>query len=162
MRHTTYNITSYMHPCAMSLTFNVGFSHIDMHAHNMVRCCMNASMEVFYYEVQIGKLIHGMTKNPNKKKNMIDKVFFLTLFISSCAYSSTHGSIFFPCHFLFFYLMLNIQKNIKSPGGKTMNYTEKTAVHLSSIQCCIMCANDTRIGPLLKKFWHFITYETSE
>ena len=76
MRHTTYNITSYMHPCAMSLTFNVGFSHIDMHAHNMVRCCMNASMEVFYYEVQIGKLIHGMTKNPNKKKNMIDSFFF--------------------------------------------------------------------------------------
>ena len=34
----------------MSLTFNVGFSHIDMHAHNMVLvcCCMNASMEVFY------------------------------------------------------------------------------------------------------------------
>ena len=126
MRHTTYNITSYMHPCAMSLTFNVGFSHIDMHAHNMVCCCMNASMEVFYYEVQIGKLIHGMTKNPNYKKNMIDKGFFLTLFISSCAYSKTHGSIFFPRHFLFFYLMLNIQKNIKSPGGNTMNYTGKT------------------------------------
>ena len=37
---------------------------------------MNASMEVFYYEVQIGKLIHGMTKNPNLKKNMIDSCFF--------------------------------------------------------------------------------------
>ena len=57
---------------------------------------------------------------------MIDKVVFLTLFISSCAYSKTHGSIFFPRHFLFFYLMLNIQKNIKSPGGNTMNYTGKT------------------------------------
>ena len=37
---------------------------------------MNASMEVFYYEVQIGKLIHGTTMIPNKNKNMIDSVFF--------------------------------------------------------------------------------------
>ena len=112
MRHTTYNITSYMHPCAMSLTFNVGFSHIDMHAHNMVCCCMNASMEVFYYEVQIGKLIHGMTKNPNLKKNMIDKVVFLTLFISSCAYSKTHGSIFFsPPFFIFLFNVKHTKKH---------------------------------------------------
>ena len=102
-----------------------------------------------------------MIKNPNYIKNMIKLVCFFTLFIRACAYSKTHGGIFFPRHF-FFFSMLNIQKNIKSPGSNTMNYTEKTAVHLSCIQCCIMCANDTRIGPLLKKLLDFITFETSE
>ena len=56
---------------------------------------------------------------------------------------------------------LNIQKK-KSPGGNTINYRKKPTVHLSSIQCCIMCANDTRSGPLLKKLLEFITFETSE
>ena len=54
-RNSAILSVDYKHPCAMSLTFNVGLSHIYMHAHNIVCCCMNSSMEVFYYEVQIGK-----------------------------------------------------------------------------------------------------------
>ena len=72
------------------------------------------------------------------------------------------ASFFFPDIF-FFFGSLNIQQQQKSPGGNTINYMEKkNAVHLSSIQCCIMCANDTQSGPLLKKLLDFITFETSE
>ena len=74
----------------------------------MVCCGMNASMEVFDYEVQIGKWLHGMTKNPNNNTNMLDKVVFFTLFIRACAYSKTHGGIFFSRQCFFFY-MLDIQ-----------------------------------------------------
>ena len=57
---------------------------------------------------------------------------------------------------------VNGRKRRKCIPGNTMNYTKNTAVHLSSIQYCIMCANDTRSGPLFKKLLDFITFETSE
>ena len=66
------------------------------------------------------------------------------------------AAFFFPAIFFFF------SKKKQNPGGNTMNYTKKNAVHLSSMQCCIMCANDTRSGPLFKKILDFITFETSE
>ena len=101
-----------------------------------------------------------MNMNPNNNKNMIDKVVFLRYLFALVPIQKRTAAFIFPA--IFFFLMLNIQKNIKSPGGNTINYTEKPAVHLSCIQCCIMCANDTRIGPLLKKLLDFITFKTSE
>ena len=60
-----------------------------------------------------------MTKNPNNNKNMIDKVCFLRYLFALAPIQKCTAA--FPPHF--FFLMLNIQKNIKSPGGNTMNYT---------------------------------------
>ena len=89
-------------------------------------------------------------------------MFFLLYLFALVPIQKRTAAFFFPANFFIFCLCYNTQINIKSPGGNTMNYTKKNAVHLSSIQCCIMCANDTRIGPLLKKLLHFITFETSE
>ena len=70
------------------------------------------------------------------------------------------AAFFFPAIFCCF--GVKHSKKTNSHGGNTINYRKKNAVHLSSIQCCIMCANDTRSGPLLKKLLDFITFETSE
>ena len=103
-----------------------------------------------------------MTKNSNKIKNTIDKVGFFTLFIRACAYSKTQGGIFVSHHCFFCFFYVKHLKKQKIPWRQYYELYEKTAVNLSSIQCCIMCANDTRSGPLLKKLLDFITFETSE
>ena len=148
MRHTTYNVTSYLHPCAMSLTFNVGLSHIDMHAHNMVCCCMNASMEVFYYEVQIGKLIHGMTKSPNYKKNMIDSCFFYVIYSLLCLFKNARQHFFSPPFFIFLF-------NVKHTKKHKIPWRQYYELYGKNPPCICQVYNVTQCVQMIPELVHY-------